>query len=399
MPGTGNRGFGDRGRKPVTADLESWNREGVRHVPAADLAALVDGADAVASGMTVFWQGDRPVGHILLGPDGTVRRAGIAAGEGSDDANRSAAPRPRTSVVICTRDRPDELARCLASLPAQTLPPDEVVVIDNASRDGRTRDAALAAGVRYVREDRPGLDVARNTGAANAGGEIVAYTDDDVLLHPAWLERLVAAFDEPGIGAVTGLVLPAELATPAQLQFETYWSFGQGYARRDFRAADFAATRSQVFPAWTVGAGASMAFRRSVFERVGLFDERLDVGQAGCSGDSEFWYRLLAAGIDCRYEPASVAFHFHRREDQGLASQIYHYMRGHSAALLVQNERTGIRANLRRALWGTPRWYAGRVWRRLCHGPRPEDRYLSQEVRGYLAGLVFYARRPRPRHG
>jgi len=197
---------------------------------------------------------------------------------------------------------------------------------------------------------------------------------------------------------VTGLVLPAELATEAQLHFETYWSFGQGYHRQDFDPARFAAHANGVFPAWNVGAGASMAFRRQVFDRVGFFDERLDVGQAGCSGDSEFWYRLLAKGYSCRYEPSSVAFHFHRRTMEGLSSQIFHYMRGHTAALLVQHERTGIAANRAQALRRMPRWYAGRLWDRLRGSSTPRDRFLKEEISGCLSGILFYYRNRRRGH-
>lgn len=375
--------------------LEPWNHQaaGVHHAALTDDGCYALAASSAA--MLVLWWRDRPVAHRwlaerLAGQIDARLLAQIAAEE------QHAAPAQHdASVVICTRNRPDELRRCLASLPQQTLRPREVIVVDNASIDGRTRDVALAAGAVCVREDRPGLDIARNTGARRASAPIVAYTDDDVLLHPTWLERLVAAFDAPDIAAVTGLVLPAELATDAQRHFETYWSFGRGYLRQDFDAAAFAAHRDGVFPAWEIGAGASMAFRREVFQRVGFFDERLDVGQAGCSGDSEFWYRVLAAGLTCRYEPRAVAFHFHRRTLDGLASQIHHYMRGHAAALLVQGERTGIVANRRQALVRMPRWYAGRLWQRLRGMRSPGDRFLREEVLGYLSGLVFYLRHRR----
>ncbi|MCP5432742.1 MAG: glycosyltransferase [Alphaproteobacteria bacterium] len=351
--------------------------------------------------MVVFWNGERPIGHRLKAElGGRSLELEDMAPELLDAPDLPPAPgAPSASVVICTRDRPEELARCLASLPRQSRPPREIIVVDNASRDGRTREAALAAGVTYVREDRPGLDIARNAGARAATCDIVAYTDDDVVLHPRWLERLVAAFDAPEVMAVTGLVLPAELASEAQLQFETFWSFGQGYRRKDFDAALFSSYTRVPFPAWDVGAGASMAFRRALFAAIGLFDERLDVGRAGCSGDSEFWYRALAAGHTCRYEPSAVAFHYHRREMDGLKSQIFHYMRGHAAALLVQNERTRLRSNLKQALYVMPRWLAARAWRRLHGGAKPRDRFLDQEIAGYLSGLWFYLRQPRARDG
>lgn len=348
---------------------------------------LADEPDG-AAWMTVFWSDGLPVGHVLTGSDGVVRRVPVTPQPRAP--RRPASARATASVVICTRDRPDELRRCLSSLPSQTLQPLEVIVVDNASVSDETRLNALAAGAVYVREDRPGLDYARNTGAAKARGEIIVYTDDDVLLHPTWLENMVAAFDAPQIGAVTGLVLPAVLATPAQHHFETFWSFARGYERKEFTPEAFRARR-ETFPAWEIGAGASMAFRREVFDKVGGFDERLDVGRAGCSGDSEYWYRLLANDYACRYEPTAVAFHYHRATDDGLASQLFHYMRGHSAALLVQFERTGRVTNLRRAFLGLPRSYG----RRLLKRAQPRDRFLGREIRGFISGLGYYLAGPR----
>jgi glycosyltransferase involved in cell wall biosynthesis len=373
---------------------DTWqNQAGVCHAVLAD-----DGSYALPDtpkGMIIFWWNGRPVAHRwlaegapapLVGPVDAQVLATIAAEEG-----RGVSARLDASVVICTRDRPEELRRCLATLPQQTYPPREIIVVDNASKDQRTRAVAMEAGVIYLREDRLGLDFARNTGARHATSQIVAYTDDDVVSHPCWLERLVAAFDDPRIGAVTGLVLPAELATEAQLHFETYWSFGQGYIRKDFHTDVFAAHETDVFPAWKVGAGASMAFRREIFDRVGYFDTRLDVGRAGCSGDSEFWYRLLAKGFSCRYEPSSVAFHFHRRTMKGLSSQIFQYMRGHATALLVQYERTGIASNRFQAYLRMPRWYCHRIVKRLRDGPSASNRFLKEEVLGFVSGLIYYS--------
>ena len=368
---------------------------GVVHVAVASCADVAE--TQLCEGMTVFWLGNRPIGHVLVHQgETTVSKIGHIDAEFLTAIDAEMQTPAKTtlsvSVVICTRDRPNELSVCLSSLPRQSYPPREIIVVDNASRDQRTRDVALAAGVTYVREDRPGLDIARNTGALRATSDVVAYTDDDVLLHPHWLERLVSAFDAPEIGAVTGLVLPAELATEEQRHFETYWGFGKGYRQQDFDSTRFNSHRGRAFPAWDIGAGASMAFRREVFKNIGLFDERLDVGQAGCSGDSEYWYRLLARGYICRYSPASVAFHFHRKTADGLASQIYHYMRGHAAALLVQYERTGIAANRFQAYYYTPRWYLYRLLRRML-GRNIRDRFLKEEITGYFAGLRFYRRR------
>jgi GT2 family glycosyltransferase len=338
-----------------------------------------------APGFSVYWRDDVPVGAVKAFNadvrDCTLLREAIAPLSGD--------PLP-ASVIICTRDRPDQLARCLVSLKTQTLVPTEVIVVDNASVDDRTRSVALDAGVGYVREDKPGLDIARNSGALAASCPIVAYTDDDTVLHPTWLQRMVAAFDEPAIWAVTGQVLPAELETAAQAVFEKAWGLGKGYERRDYGPAFYEQTRRRGCPVWGIGAGASMAFRREVFDRLGGFDERLDVGAAGCSGDSEYWYRILTAGGVCRYEPSAVIYHYHRRDFEGLARQLRAYMRGHVVALLVQYERSGERGNLRRLLLTLPRAYARKLSRRLAGVHDSSTCLVGEEIRGILEGVVYY---------
>lgn len=370
----------------------------VIHVDKDAIAELTGPAGGLA--LLIYWCGDQPVGQAELPfdgegrlPAGDVAASCPVAGPPSQPARQAV---PQSSIVICTRDRPDDLERCLASLGSQSRQPNEVIVVDNASRDDRTRMVAAAAGVTYIREDRPGLDFARNAGARVARHAIVAYTDDDVVLHPSWLERLVDAFDDADVMAVTGLVLPAELETEAQQIFERHWGFGRGYQRIDFGPDFFKRTRATGCPAWEVGAGASMAFRREAFERVGYFDERLDAGAAGCSGDSEFWYRLLAAGWRCRYEPTAVAYHYHRRTIEALARQIRAYMRGHVTALFIQHERTRERGNLRRIWRVMPRYYAARIYRRLRDGRGPHNRFLMEEIQGALGGIVYYYRALRP---
>jgi glycosyltransferase involved in cell wall biosynthesis len=346
----------------------------------------------------ILWQDGRPIAQFRTFCESeapldwrTVERACKT----SSPAPTPAPFRANISLVICTRDRPQNLDRCLASLPSQIRRPDQVVVVDNASRTDETRQVAERHNAVYLREDRPGLDLARNRGAANSRGDIVAYTDDDTVLHPSWLRRIEDAFDTEEIWAVTGLVLPAELETEAQCLFEKVWSFARGLQRRDFGPLFYSETRKRGSPAWEIGAGANMAFRREVFDKIGGFDERLDVGAAGCSGDSEFWNRILHAGGICRYEPSAVVFHFHRRTLEGLRTQIRAYMRGHVAALLVQHERTGERGNLRRLCRSLPARYLYQGLRRLAGRRTASTCLWLDEVCGCLEGLSYYWTTPR----
>lgn len=354
-----------------------------------------------------IWEDDLPLDQFLIDPDlGPEQRSlllsAIERRVLRSHIARLGLPLARrrravsVSVVICTRDRPQELARCLASFGDQVRQPDEIIVVDNASLSAETKAVAEAAGATYVREDRPGLDFARNAGARRAKSDILAYTDDDVVLHPQWLERIVEAFDEPDIEAVTGLVLPAEIHTEAQWIFESQWGFGRGFKRRDFTPDSYERVKRHGFASWDIGAGASMAFRKSLFDRIGYFDERLDVGAAGCSGDSEYWNRIVHYGGTCRYEPAVVAFHYHRRDITGLRKQIAAYMSGHTAALLVQYENTGEFGNLRRLISGVPRYLLRLLVSRLVRGPTLRNCTVIEQIMGSMRGVKFYLTAKRP---
>jgi len=303
------------------------------------------------------------------------------------------------SVVVCTRDRPEQLARCLRSLQALSPPPEEILVVDNAARSDATRALVdTMPGIRYVVEQTPGLDRARNAGIRHSTSDIIAFADDDVTVHTAWVARLRRSFADPGIVAVTGLVLAAELETEAQYLFEKHWSFNRGYRALTYDTRYFEQYKLVSAPTWQIGAGANMAFRREVFERVGYFDERLDVGAAGCSGDSEFWYRILAEGGCCRYEPTAVVYHYHRRHSEDLRKQLYYYMRGHVAALLVQFETHRHWSNLGRLFFALPKHFLGRALRGLRHGFKGGYRTVPAELSGCLSGVTFYwqHRRTRP---
>jgi glycosyltransferase involved in cell wall biosynthesis len=128
------------------------------------------------------------------------------------------------SIIVCTRNRADALARCLASIAADQSGADaEVVVVDNASTD-HTPEVLGAAREKSPRPFRvvttadPGLSRARNAGVENAAGSVFLFTDDDVTVGPGWIDAMVAAFS-PGVVAAGGRVVPHVLGKwPAWLE-------------------------------------------------------------------------------------------------------------------------------------------------------------------------------------
>ena len=294
------------------------------------------------------------------------------------------------SVVICTRNRSQDLRICLEHLKNQQCLPSEIIVIDNAPSDDATEQLVKNyPEVKYHKEPRPGLDIARNTGARMAKSAIVAYMDDDVKPHPHWIFHVKESFDDPAVMAMTGLVIAAELETESQQIFEKHWSFNRGYQDKYYNKQFFSAHLLNGPPVWEIGAGANMAFRKCIFDQVGYFDERLDVGAAGCNGDSEMWFRILSKNGTIHYNPRAVSFHHHRKEIKQLKKQIFYYMRGFAAAALIQ-QRWDTSVNYSRHLFNKlPTFY---VKKTIKHFPFYRSRYktLFKEMGGLVSGIFYY---------
>jgi GT2 family glycosyltransferase len=298
----------------------------------------------------------------------------------------------KISVIICTRDRPEALARCLRSLQALSHPPHEILVVDNAPRTASTCTfVETFPGIKYICEPTPGLSIARNTGIRHANGTVIAFTDDDVVVHPHWLRQLQCSFVQEAVMATTGLMLPAELEHEAQCLFQYHFGGPDwDYRAKTFDTQFFDNMKSRGVPTWLIGAGANMAFRREVFDRVGLFDESLGAGASGCSEDSELWYRILAVGGHCAYDPTAVVFHYHRADLDSLNQQAFQYMRGHVTALLTLFTKYRHWGNLRRLAITLPKHYLQRMASAIALQGRIEQRTLLAEISGCFAGLFYF---------
>jgi GT2 family glycosyltransferase len=252
---------------------------------------------------------------------------GISLEELLDVAHPSShAALPLMTIAVCTRDRTEDLRLCLDALARLDYPHLDILVIDNAPSDDSTARLLRESypQVRYVREPRPGLDWARNRAIAEARGEIIAYTDDDVIVDTGWATALARAFEDPRVMAVTGLVVPYEFETEPQILFEQYGGFGRGFQRLYWRMDREGGEGP--FPylgAGKYGTGANMAYRRSLFERIGPFDPALDVGTVtNGGGDLEMFFRVLKHGCLLAYEPNAIVRHRHRRDYARLHTQL-----------------------------------------------------------------------------
>ena len=249
------------------------------------------------------------------------------------DGQASVGKRVDLSIIVCTRNRRDALKGCLDSIAVSMSSVSgmskEIVVVDNRSRDG-TRDLlrSWAAGAdcatTIVDEGDGGLARARNTGVAASRGKLLAFTDDDCRLSRTHLRDLVCHD-----GADTESVLRGggvDLGNPFDLPCTVKRDIKR---RRIDRHHD---PMRDVAPGGCI-LGCNMAMRRTVFDKLGPFDERFGAGAIFKSGeDTDYILRAYFSGIAVEYVPDMVVYHFHgRRKPHELASLLSGYDEGNGA--------------------------------------------------------------------
>ena len=299
---------------------------------------------------------------------------------------------PTCSVVICTHDRPDHLDRCLNAVMRLNYSHFDVLVVDNASHDARTREVAARWGARYIVEPVVGLSRARNRGARACDTEVVAFLDDDAVPESEWLSNLAREFEDPLVMAVTGRILPLQIETESERLCALLGGLdfgGQERRRVDcqtpywFEMANFGG----------VGDGGNMAFRRCVFYVWPGFHERLGRGAILVGGEEHYaFFSLIDRGYRMVYTPLAVVRHPFPCTMRDLRAR---HLRDLAAAtgyirFLFFEEPRHRRAVMRyavEALRGVPR-----VWRGKVAGPRPQLVSTWRTVLAQLSGPLLYVK-------
>lgn len=215
---------------------------------------------------------------------------------------------PEIELVVCTRDRPDDLARLLPSIAGQQGVDFRCILVDQSTDSFRNRqlvDQLDVPWLEYVRDDGVGKSRALNIALRRVSAAMVAFTDDDCVLPPRWLVDASAALAQ-GTDVLFGAVTAAPHDPEAYFVpvLELY---------RDERY-----TRATRPLPTLIGMGACMAMRTEVLARVGGFDESLGPGSRfGTGEDTELAHRALRAGLTVRRSPDWTVEHFGMRPVDG----------------------------------------------------------------------------------
>ncbi|SOD71585.1 glycosyl transferase family 2 [Jatrophihabitans sp. GAS493] len=255
---------------------------------------------------------------------------------------------PPISLLICTRSRPDALRSALTDALALGYSNYEVLVVDNGPENPSTRlvvEEFDDPRLRRVEAPIQGLARARNVGLLAAAHDIVAFTDDDVVVDRWWLDGIADGFARgEKVACVSGIVPTVEIGSSAEWYFDSRFNWADSCTQDVFAAAQKRAGEP-LFPfrVGRYGTGANFAVRRDAMLAIGGFDEGFGVGSpTGGGEDIDMFVRVLLAGYELAFEPAAVIWHKHRADTADLKRQIADYGLGLGAWLtkLIVNPKT-----------------------------------------------------------
>jgi GT2 family glycosyltransferase len=288
---------------------------------------------------------------------------------------------PPVSVIICSRNRPAFLLEAVHSVLKGDEVPTELIVVDQSDVSADilgTMDGVEGCQIHYLWSPGRGVSLARNAGLRAAECDIVAFTDDDVLVDRAWLGALVRPLVESGLRSITtGRVLPTAeavpgIGAPTLVLSESPASYRGRIARDVLQAGN-------------------MALYRDTLVELGGFDERLGPGTDFPAGeDNDLGLRLLTAGCLIRYEPAAVIYHRSWREPSEYVPLRWRYGIGQGAyfAKHLRTEGRHMRTRLLRLLWR----HSVLALRRVRVEPRAAAGHLVYIV-GVLTGMARWSAR------
>lgn len=244
----------------------------------------------------------------------------------------------RSSLIIPTYNRPEELENCIGSVLQQTILPDEIIIIDDGNLTERTYEAACQKkGIHtiYYKKDTPGLTKSRNRGVSLSSGDILFFLDDDVILLPDYIEQILTAYDEKtsGVGGLIENIPPVTLKNSIRRFFEKIFLMTGNEAGKVLPSGfftEYGVSGHQIKEIKKVDflMGGVMSFRREIFNEF-TFNEKYN--EYGAGEDKDFSYKV-AQKYDIKVNPKARLYHMevaHMKPDDMKITRMFligHYL-------------------------------------------------------------------------
>ena len=248
--------------------------------------------------------------------------------------------KPIIDIIIPTYNRGDLIMGTLKSLKANSFSNFKIWIVDQSDnpKTAETVQPFLEEDNRFalIRTNRRGADIARNIGINAGNASIVALIDDDCRVTDTWLETLLTEFEtHPTIDSIFGRVIPGNIPE-AHCQKTDVAQIQRLQEILPMAKKDNCEHKLFIKNRFNLGFGhgANMSFRRSTFEKFGLFDEYLGGGTPLCSWEErDIGYRILSGGGTILFSPSAVVYHDHWREWSGVRTAYRNYGIGTGAAV------------------------------------------------------------------
>jgi glycosyltransferase involved in cell wall biosynthesis len=256
---------------------------------------------------------------------------------------------PEVSIVIPTRDRQDQLARCLQSLFKLNSSNFEILVVDNGSKKFSVPSLNYVCHTRFFQQPVQGVCYARNLGIRNAFGKVVAFIDDDAEADPDWLRLALKNFEDPQVTCVTGKVVPSKVATEWQgMIVSVGWHpSSETPLRLDRKNYDPVGV--------SPGIACNLMIRKSFFVDGG-FSEVFGPGSpVGGSEEDDLFFRIVKGGGTIVYDPRVIVYHEFVANEHEYTQKIVQYSKARAAylikLLLTQKRRLSVVKYIMRKLF------------------------------------------------
>lgn len=236
---------------------------------------------------------------------------------------------PRVSIIVPVKNCEATIRELLESLMHLDYNKEklEVIVVDGNSTD-KTCEIVSKYLVKLLKEERPGINAARNTGIKYSKGEIIAFTDGDCVVTKDWVKKITEKFKDPKVGCVGGNVIGYYDNVLSNYCDESILPVMRVFKKREIL--------KNIKPPLHYPAGCNMAMKRKVVKDVGMFDERIKHG----FDEDEFVERVCDNGYSMVLDPEVLVEHKHRLTLLELLKQTFNYGRGGGLLLKIKGAKS-----------------------------------------------------------